>query len=59
MDYKEVINLCDYVIDNGGTYDDLVKIKETLQTCRNELCLKCGYYKDHVNVCADCRWKGE
>ena len=28
------------------------------ETCRNELCLKCGEYKNaHKGACDGCRWK--
>ncbi len=29
-----------------------------LKTCRNELCLRCGNYKNsHRGACDGCRWK--
>lgn len=29
-----------------------------LKDCRNELCLRCGNYKEaHKGACDDCRWK--
>ncbi len=29
-----------------------------LEDCRNELCLKCGEYKQrHLGACDGCRWK--
>ncbi len=29
-----------------------------LEVCRNELCLRCGYYRErHLGACDGCRWK--
>lgn len=44
------------------TYDKMVrerdKMKSDLKDCRNELCLKCGDYKQrHLGSCDGCRWK--
>ena len=31
--------------------------KSELKTCRNELCLKCGAYREkHKGACDGCRW---
>lgn len=33
-------------------------LKSDLKVCRNELCLKCGDYKQkHLGACDGCRWK--
>ena len=44
------------------TYDNMVrerdKLKSDLKDCRNELCLKCGDYKQrHLGACDGCRWR--
>ena len=32
-------------------------LKRELQSCRNELCLRCGRYKEaHKGACDGCRW---
>ena len=37
--------------DSSGLHTDL-------KDCRNELCLKCGDYKQrHLGACDGCRWK--
>ena len=36
----------------------LVKTKRELKDCVNELCLRCGDYKEeHLGRCDGCRWK--
>lgn len=48
---------------DGGdpTLDAESRIKRLvrdLKDCRNELCLKCGEYKQrHLGACDGCRWK--
>ena len=38
--------------------DALVKTGSDLRDCRNELCLRCGSYKEaHKGACDGCRWK--
>lgn len=33
-------------------------LKSELNDCRNELCLKCGNYKQkHLGACDGCRWR--
>lgn len=35
-------------------------LKDELNVCRNELCLKCGSYKQaHKGACDGCRWSNE
>ncbi len=35
-------------------------LKEKYTVCRNELCLRCGNYKQrHLGACDGCRWKEE
>lgn len=34
------------------------RLVRDLKDCRNELCLKCGEYKQrHLGACDGCRWK--
>jgi hypothetical protein len=36
----------------------IADIKSELKDCRNELCLKCGNYKQkHLGACDGCRWR--
>ena len=38
--------------------DELERLQRELKDCRNELCLKCGKYRDaHLGACNGCRWK--
>ena len=44
------------------TYDKMArerdKVKSDLKDCRNELCLRCGSYREkHLGACDGCRWK--
>ena len=35
-------------------------LKSELKDCRNELCLKCGDYKQkHLGACDGCRWRSD
>ena len=48
--------------DGGDPYLDaenrINQLKCDLKDCRNELCLKCGEYKQrHLGACDGCRWK--
>ena len=48
--------------DGGDPYLDaeakIKRLKRDLKDCRNELCLKCGEYKQrHLGACDGCRWK--
>ena len=37
--------------------DAIEKLRSELKTCRNELCLRCGQYKQkHLGACEGCRW---
>lgn len=34
------------------------RLQSELKNCRNELCLKCGWYKEaHIGACDDCRYR--
>lgn len=38
--------------------DTLQEMGTDLKNCRNELCLKCGDYKNaHQGACDGCRWR--
>ena len=52
---KTVNGLRDTVTQVIGKY---MKIQSELRDCRNELCLKCGQYKDaHLGACDGCRYR--
>lgn len=35
-------------------------LKKELKDCRNELCIKCGEYRErYLGACDGCRWKDE
>lgn len=37
--------------------DEIECLRSELNTCRNELCLRCGQYKTkHLGSCEGCRW---
>ena len=37
--------------------DAIEELLSELNTCRNELCLRCGQYKTkHLGSCEGCRW---
>ena len=41
-----------------GLKADYDKVSRDLRDCRNELCLRCGDYKQrHLGACDGCRWK--
>jgi len=44
-----------------GTIEELAmifRLRSELKNCRNELCLKCGNYKEsHNGACDDCRYR--
>ena len=43
------------------TIEDLAmifRLRSELKNCRNELCMKCGNYKEaHLGACDDCRYR--
>lgn len=50
----DIGELLDLVRDLKARIADL---KSELNDCRNELCLKCGNYKQkHLGACDGCRW---
>lgn len=43
------------IVEAKADHDRLVS---ELRDCRNELCLKCGAYKErHLGACDGCRWR--
>lgn len=35
----------------------ITKLQRELRQCRNELCLRCGNYREkHLGACDGCRW---
>lgn len=43
------------IVEAKADHDRLVS---ELRDCRNELCLKCGQYKQrHLGACDGCRWR--
>ena len=50
MNYEELIKYLSAGFVNNN-------VKNTVETMRNELCLKCGKYKEaHNGACDGCRW---
>ena len=42
----------------AGNVYALMDVEKELTDCVNELCLKCGAYRnEHLGVCDHCRWK--
>ena len=38
--------------------DAIEELRTDLKDCRNELCLRCGQYKQrHLGACDGCRWR--
>ena len=56
MDYK-IGELLDLV---GSLKARVESLKTDLNDCRNELCLRCGDYKQrHLGACDGCRWRAD
>lgn len=63
--YKEREKNRELAADNKTATFELMKyaqmkesLKISLKDCVNELCLKCGYYREeHRGACDGCRWK--
>ena len=42
----------------GNMVAENKKLRRDLKDCRNELCLKCGSYREaHKGACDGCRWR--
>lgn len=40
--------------------EDNKRLKCDLKDCRNELCLRCGSYREkHLGACDGCRWRAD
>lgn len=38
--------------------EKISKLERELRWCRNELCLRCGNYREkHLGACDGCRWR--
>ena len=47
-------------INRLAAYEDTNLTPADINDLRNELCLKCGKYKDaHLGACDGCRWRKE
>lgn len=45
-------------VDSLAAYEDTNLTPADINDLRNELCLKCGKYKDaHLGTCDGCRWR--
>ncbi len=54
---REVMNAFNMGLKAGKEEADNL-FRERLILCRNELCLRCGSYKNqHLGACDGCRWK--
>ena len=62
---RKAVELPEKFFKNAETIDFLMRsasaVEELcadLRTCRNELCLRCGKYREaHKGACDGCRWK--
>lgn len=60
IDYKDIVQVLDEGDDHDFIKDNAIAIAKELRACRNELCLKCGLYKEaHNGACKNCRWRDE
>ena len=50
------LNLADAQIER--LIEETERLRRDLKDCRNELCLRCGQYKQrHLGACDGCRWR--
>ena len=55
VEKKSTGELCKTVIEELA---QIYRLRSELKNCRNELCLKCGNYKEaHLGSCNDCRYR--
>ena len=48
------------IVDHLAAYEDTNLTPSDINDLHNELCLKCGKYKDaHLGACDGCRWRKE
>ena len=59
MTTMEMLDTVDMALETmSKAKQDLLTMAADLRDCRNELCLKCGDYKNaHLGACDGCRWK--
>lgn len=52
------LNLADEQIER--LVEETERLRRDLKDCRNELCLRCGAYKQrHNGACDGCRWRSD
>ena len=52
-DYLEAASIA-----NRKLKDKVMRLQHELKAARNELCLKCGSYKEaHLGACNDCKYR--
>ena len=52
------LNLADAQIER--LIEETERLRRDLKDCRNELCLRCGQYKQrHLGACDGCRWRAD
>lgn len=52
------LNLADAQIER--LIEETERLRRDLKDCRNELCLRCGDYKQrHLGACDGCRWRAD
>lgn len=58
-DYRDDLrNFPELVKDDVEALDAAIHALKDLEVCRNELCLRCGQYRErHLGACDGCRWK--
>lgn len=45
------------IAENKNLRAENEKLRRELKWCKNELCLKCGCYREsYLGACDDCRW---
>ena len=56
-EYAELLNLRKRVKNQRA---EIAHLTADLRDCVNELCLKCGEYKQrHLGACDGCRWRAK
>lgn len=59
LDYKSALREIERLsLRHASDLEQIEKLKLNFETCRNELCAKCGTYKQaHLGACEGCRWE--